>query len=792
MKRLSTIILLLLIFGNSIVCAQEGILKGKVIDQATGEPIAGASVFIKTLNKGTSTNADGTYRITNIPLGEYKVAVSFIGYELIEANVAISNEQEAIQNFQLQESTLKLQDIEIVGRKATDYKPDVTFAGTRTGLDIKLVPQSIAILNKELLIDQQIFRIADISDNIAGVTRTRVTDNFTSRGFRINHNYINGNRALIGTDFASSTITSHYERVEVVKGPAAALFGNGSPGGIINTVTKKPLSERRAYASFSGGSFGTRRATFDITGPLNENKQLLYRLNAGWENAESFRDFQRFRTLLLAPSISFIPNDKTAINVDLVSTFANDDAGVDRGMPMLQGDLFALPIGFNTAEPYDNRQNTSILFTVSANHKFTESLSFNVSYTRSDFDQNFIETRSSNMFTDDGTELVRTINDRITDGKSDFVTAYLVGKFELGSTKHEAIVGFDYFETLQDSRTRAATGEINGVPNLSFNNRVTFSNLEALQVSFSPAQTTFINENSYQGFYFQDLINWNRLNILLGLRYENLDQNNLVGSGVDLNEAIDDDVILPRLGITYQLNKAVNLFFSYTESFDLQAIPSGVNALDPGMAFDPLASDQIEFGTKTTLFKDKLLATVSIYFINRSGRLIEDPQSGGGLVQLIQIGDETSRGVELDFTGRISNNLSLTFNYAFNDVDVLDDQLEVQQLDLEANNPEHAWGFWGKYSFDGTFLENLSIGIGGRYVSSSQVIDPADNLIDNVITFPSYFTAKAGIFYAYKDVRLSLNINNIFDERYFVGGLNAGRVFPGAPRNYLATIAYSF
>ncbi len=791
MKKLFTILFLGVLTAPSLL-AQTGSLEGKVIDQPTQEPIAGANVFIEALNRGASTDAEGRYKINNVSAGEYTLRVSYVGYELKEAKITVQAGQTATLNFELEVSLYELQDLEIVGRKATDYKPDITFAGTKTGTNLKLVPQSISILNKELLLDQQIFRIGEISENVAGLTRIFSQDNFSSRGFRINHNYINGNRALITTDFASSTITTHYERIEVVKGPAAALFGNGSPGGIINTVTKKPLPERRALASFSAGSFETYRATFDITGPLNESKKLLYRLNAGWENAESFRDFQQFRTLLLAPSVSFIPNDKTRFNLDVVSSFANDVAGVDRGMPVLQGDLFALPISFNTAEPYDNRQNTSVLLTFSANHRFADWLSLNLSYTRSDFDQNFLETRSANLFTDDGAELIRTINDRITDAHSNFLTTYLVGKFNTGNLSHEAVLGFDFFETLQDSRTRSASGEVNGVPNLSFSDRVIFDNLEDLQVTFNPAQFTLTTENRYRGFYFQDLIKWKKLNVLLGLRYEDLDQNNLTGSGVDLTEAIDDDVLLPRLGITYELNKSINLFVSYTESYDLQNVPSGTNALEPGVAFDPLASDQIEFGTKTTFFEDRLLATVSIYFINRNGRLIEDPESVGGLIQLIQIGDETSRGIELDFTGSITENLSLTANYAYNDVEVLDNQLEIEELDLEANNPEHTWGFWGKYSFTDTFLKNLSLALGGRYVSGSQVVDPADNLINNVIKFPGYFTARAAIYYTYKNAKLSFNLNNIFDERYFVGGLNAGRVFPGAPRNYLATISYAF
>lgn len=772
--------------------AQTGTLSGTVVD-TENEPIVGALVQLKPSPLGAVTDLNGQYAIDNIKSGKYKIEVSYLGYELFVRDVVLGSAEKIVVDVKMEKSSYVLQEVEVLGRTQTDYTPDVTFSATRTGATIKDVPQSIAVLNKEILTDQQIFRVAEISENVAGITQFR-PDQFTSRGFSIGQDYINGNRVVVSFDFSATSFTSHYERVEVVKGPAAALFGNSSPGGIVNAVTKKPLKTQRASASFTFGSFDTFRATTDITGPLNEKKNLLYRVNVAWENAETFRDFQINRGLLIAPSISYLPDDKTSINVDLVSTQANDQAGVDRGMPVLQGDLFALPINFNTAEPYDNRQNTNTLLTVSANRKITDFLSFNASFSRSDFDQNFLETRSNNQFTDDGSELIRTVNDRVTATSSNFLATYLVGKFNMGpSLSHELVLGFDYFENDRTGVTRSATGEVNGVPNLVFSDREVFESLDELLLNLSEAALAFNLENSYRGYYLQDLIKiGDRLNVLAGLRYEDLDQGGLEGDGVDLSDAIDNTVLLPRLGITYKLNDQVNLFASYSESYNLQNFPSGVNSLNPGEAFDPLESDQIEFGTKTSFFNNRLLAQLSFYSINQSGRLIEDPSNTGGIIRLIQLGEEESQGVELDITGSILPNLSITANYAYNDVEITEVENEIAVLDLENNNPQHTAGFWGKYTLSSGLLQNLGFGLGFRYVSESQTIDPAANLIDNVINFPSYFTAKAALYYQYQNVKLSLNVNNVFDERYFIGGLNSGRVFPGAPRNYLATVSYTF
>ena len=782
MKQLYTIIITL--FSLVTTNAQTSITGTVTNNEET--PIEIASVILKGTTKGTVTNKDGKYILNNIADGTYTIEISYIGYiEFVKDISVVGNA--VIIDAVLIKDTKALQEVEIIGRKNTNYRADITFAGTRTGAKIKDVAQSIAIVNKEIIKDQGLFRLNEVANNVAGVTQTRSGDDFTSRGFRISHDYINGNRALLAPDFSSSSIATQYERIEFIKGPAAALFGNSSPGGVINAVTKKPLQEDRADVSLSYGSFETKRGTLDITGPLNNDKTLLYRTNVGWENAETFRDFQKNRSILFAPSLSYLPTKKTSFNVDIVGTFNNDDAGVDRGTPILQNDLFALPISFSAAEPFDNRQNSSVLLTVSANHKFSDALSLNVSYTRSDFNQNFIETRSANRFTDDGTELVRQITDRTTRGFSDFVTAYLVGKFKTGKLNHEAILGWDYYGTTEDLTSRIAVGEVNGVPNLSFNNRVLINNISELAVTFSD-QATLINAiNQTRGYYIQDLISVGKLKVLGALRYENLDQGNLGVADIGFDNSIDNKIFLPRLGLTYEVNNQVNIFASYTEAFEPQILPFGVNNLPNGV-LDPLSSNQIEVGTKTTFFNDRLLAQLSVYSINRSGRLIEDPNSGVGFVQVIQIGDETSRGLELDVTGRISRNFTLTANYAFNDVDILDDSLG--RLNIDSNNPQHTAGFWGKYSITNGFLKNLGIGVGANYVSESQIANFAVNRISDFIDFPSYFTARAGVFYKYENFDLTLNVNNAFDERFFIGGIDAGRIFPGAPRNFLFTIGY--
>lgn len=280
--------------------------------------------------------------------------------------------------------------------------------------------------------------------------------------------------------------------------------------------------------------------------------------------------------------------------------------------------------------------------------------------------------------------------------------------------------------------------------------------------------------------------------ILAGLRYENLDQNAFFIEDQDISDLVDNNIILPRLGVTWVVNDNVNLFASYSESFEPQVIPLGLSDIEQINGIDAQTSSQIEFGTKSSFLNDKLLIQASFYSIDRNGRLITDPASSGGFIDLLQIGDETSRGFELDISGRISKNFTLIANYAFNEIEIKDETESIALLDLEENNPKHTAGFWGKYTFTDGFFNNLGIGIGGRYVSESQIVDTTPSAITDRIFFDSYFTTRFGLFYKVDRFNINFNLNNVFDERFFIGGLNAGRVFPGAPRNFLFTIGYAF
>ena len=255
--------------------SQTGSIKGS-ITTIEGQGAQFVKLYIKGINVGTLTDKEGKFILENITSGSHTLVASSFGLKTVEKQVEVKAGETTELYFSMEDNTLELQSVEIIGRKENDYKSDFSFAGTKMEMKSVDIPQSISTVTKEVIKDQQAYRLNDVAKLAAGVNQFSTYDDITMRGFR-NSEYrlINGMRMT--PNFWSSPLLVNIERVEFLKGPSSALFGNSNPGGTINMVTKKPLKEQQSAIDFATGSFGTLRTTADFTGPLNEKGNLLYR-----------------------------------------------------------------------------------------------------------------------------------------------------------------------------------------------------------------------------------------------------------------------------------------------------------------------------------------------------------------------------------------------------------------------------------------------------------------------------------------------------------------------------------
>lgn len=723
-----------------------------------------------------------------------------------------------------------LQTVEITGRKESGYKNTNSFIGSKTATALKDVPQAISYVTKELMQDQSAVRMGDVVKNFSGVNQFTFYDDLTIRGFRINGGsttqLLNGMRTFTG--FWKQPAVNYLERVEVIKGPASALFGNASPGGTVNRVTKKPLEQPRKSLSFTMGSFNTVRTLVDFTGPLNDEKTILYRLNLGYENAQSFRDLQFDKNLVIAPSISFLPTPKTRLNFDAV--YNSSHSRLDRGQSVFnKDDVYSTPISLALNAVNDYLKEETYTVTASLTHRFNSRLAFNLAYLRTGYTEDLLEHRSANTYAVDSAGnainnlVARQVFIRYSKQFNDNVSAYLTYDMNTGNLEHKLLLGYDYAQNvlppgasqqtannylLKNGGSKAydpkkaadyvfydyitPTGETIRIPKpnvSSFDLTKKNNQLEdmtkyiyntALNISTLPYRTTL------GGLYVQDQVKLGNLQVLLGVRYEMY--TDYPNYKTDTVKKVRQHAWLPRIGVVYSLTPNINIYGTYTQGYNPQDPVVQSNPLAGG-PFDPLESNLVEGGLKTEWLKGRLTANLAVYRIAQTGTLYDAGVANQPDLRT-QIGEEVAKGIELDVTGQVAAGWDLVVTYAYNDAIITKGgKLEADQEIVgiqKPNAPKHQGSLWTKYVLQEGAIKGLGIGIGGNFVTERNM-----SLSDEQ-TIPGYALLNAALYYRINKVQVQLNLNNLTDKTYWVGGYDYLRLFPGAPRNWQATVSYTF
>jgi iron complex outermembrane receptor protein len=816
MKYLYSILIIPTLFLAHTAYAQSGKVQGTVKD-ANGEELPGATILVEDSGMGTSSDASGNFEITLKP-GQYRLTCTMVGFESINANATVTEGQVTTVEFPLTESKNVLQQVEIIGRKERSYKNTSSFIGSKTELNSKDLPQSVSFVTKELISDQGQMRVGEVVKNMSGVNQFTFYDDITIRGFRINGQsntqLINGLRTSTG--FWKQPLANYLERVEVMKGPSSALFGNASPGGVLNRVTKKPLDFNRKSLDFSFGSFNTFRALADFTGPMNADRTLLYRLNIGYEDANSFRDLQFDKNLVIAPSVSFLPTDKTRLNFDIIYNQSN--SRLDRGQAANNNDLYSTPVTRSLSSANDYLNENTYNISASLNHYFTEKLSVTLAYLKTGYNEDLLEHRSANGYAVDADsaliedKVAMQVFQRKRRRYIDNVSMFFNYAATTGALEHKLLVGYDYSQdqvpaggsqlTASGYRNAANTGFIatynpkkksnylldangNPVPNAAHFNLADPIGSQLLKdVSkyfFAPRSfdPTFYE---LHGIYAQDLIKLGKFQALLGFRYEKyVDKENYLKP---TEKKVRQEAFLPRVGLVYELLPQINLYGTYVEGYNPQTA-SSISNPNAGGPFDPLMSNMIEAGAKSEWFHKQLAVTVGVYRIIQKNTLYNASDANNPDL-LRQVGEEKSQGIEFDIVGHILPHWSILTTYSHNKA-VITESPVAEEIDRQKPNaPANTASIWTRYSIPHGQLAGLGFGFGSNFVDKRILSINANQ------TAPSYVLVDAALYYTVNKVRVQFNFNNIFDKTHWVGGYDYLRIFPGKPRNFLVTLGYTF
>jgi len=707
---------------------------------------------------------------------------------------------------QVDTTAIALEEVLITGRRNNSYLINKTELGGKFSGILKDLPQSVSVVSREFMEDRQAFQITDMVQDLAGVSQASVYDDLTIRGFNSGYasglRLVNGMRSAYGygTSFWRAPLTANLESIEVLKGPGASLFGDIVPGGTINLVTKKPLEEQKTSINFSVGSFQTLRSTLDMGGPLDKDKRFLYRINVAYETSRTFRDNNQRRNILVAPSFTFRPTEGTQIDVDL--TYDDFDGALDRGIGIRNKDFYGLDRAFNVNQPTDFYRSKFLTFATRFSQDITQNLSFHMNYMKSIYGEDLNEFRTLNTFADPPANTImnmRFLSKNVKD-YTDNLVSYLSYNLNRPGHTHRLVLGVDYAQyggdknnVQREARRRMLDGE--EVPlTINLENPVRDVIDVGSYIWLAQAEFPFLNPYRSMGFYIQDQITiGQRLNVVMGLRHEYYRS-----SSADLAESYktSQHAWLPRFGLTYHINDQMNYFASYSQGY----VPVGADFMHnheqygSDSPFRPERSFQVETGLKTGFFNNQLQTELSLFHIGRENMMIATGEMGdSGFPVYRQSGEVISQGVELDFRGQVTKEFQVMANYSFNHTEVKRSSMEIEVGMPLANAPKHMGSVWMKYVIPDATFKGLGFGAGMNFMNSRRMENPM--AIDEEGTmawdrWPGYEVWNAALYYHLKGARLSLNVNNILDRYYYLGGFDYTRGFVGMPRSVMLSLGF--
>ncbi|PIG94171.1 TonB-dependent siderophore receptor [Gloeocapsopsis sp. IPPAS B-1203] len=658
------------------------------------------------------------------------------------------------------------------------YKVPNASVGTRTDTPLRDIPQSIQVVPQEVLQEQRATRLGDALRNVTGVNPTRGSgdraDSFTIRGFEIFSGNVLNNGLLDRTTTETRDLYN-VARVEVLKGPASVLYGSGNPGGTVNIVTKQPLAIPFYEIEATVGSYSLYRGSLDFSGPLNDAKTVLYRLNLAYQNSGSYIDFVGNRSFFIAPAIKMTLGENT--NLTFEGEYSNKiiDSRTVVVLPAV-GTVLPGPGGRRIPRNrtvYEPEGDTIIETTrlgYRLEHRFSDTWSL-----RNDFRVTFEHNADNNQAFFLGLDSDNQTANRITygsegDSRIYNLTTDISGRFSTGFIEHQLLFGvnlsrFDNFNNFGIDLAELAPLDIyNPVYSQPIVGRIDTVYEDGSRLTDA------------LGIYIQDQIKFTEnFKLLLGGRFDLFTQTNqnFLDDTTDIQSG---DAFTPRVGIVYQPIPAISLYASYSQSFN----PIEGRSAN-GSLFQPERGTQYEVGVKADL-NERLATTLSLYSLTRSNLLTTDPNDSRFS---IQTGEQRSQGIEFDITGEISPGWNILAGYAYTDAKIIADN-NFPSGNRLTNAPEHSFNLWTTYEIQSGDLRGLGFGLGLFYIG-----DRAGDL-ENSFDVPSYLRTDATIFYRRDRLRVALNVKNLFDTDYFVYVTNRDFVLRGDPLTISGTISWEF
>lgn len=764
------------------------IIRGTVAD-ADGALIAGAKIdLLDTRGKivaQSQTDENGTFRFEVKTTGGYQLRVSQKGMspKVIAVLPGAAEQIEIrLEPEQVQAEVTVAADTEFVTKESATV--------TKTATPLRDLPQSVEIVNNRLM---QVQGVRSLQDALYNVTAVAVAqgegrrDNFYIRGFNaVGDQFVDGVR----DDAQYYRDLANIEQIEVVKGPAAVLFGRGSSGGLINRVTKRPdFANRVGGAEVSFGSYGLKRGSFDFGQPIVSEK-LAFRLIGAYEKSGSFRQFYFLDRYNIAPSLSWRPTK----NTDVVFQFEylNDHRLPDRGIPSFRGRPLDVPIATYYGDPTSD-EATARVFSQAARleHRFNNTWLVRNVFRHTGYATDFYNSGPNGVCLLNGASGACSTNVPASVSEAD--SRLRVTRFQYSSNSRqdnffnqtEAVGTLDFLGWQHNLLAGLELGSQSRKTNRSDSALAPVTFLDpVLTRPVSASNTTTDNRFNAKvvGVYFQDQINFNRQwKALFGARYDTFEQkldNLLVSSAPTLQRT--DRQWSPRAGLVYQPQEWLSLYASYTRSFQ----PSGENLslAANNTELKPEMTRNYEFGIKAEIPQWRLNTTLAVFRLDRDNIKTTDPQNPA---RLLLVGEQRTDGIEATVSGSPLRNLQFTAGYALLSARITKSNNVSAGVPLEGRRagliPQSAGNLWLSYALP----KNFSVGFGA--FGRSKIFTSANNLV----TLPGFVRLDASLSWrSERHYEIAFNLRNIANRRYYETSNGDNGILAGSPVNSSVSLRY--
>ena len=804
LRTLALIISVTFLAGAASAREAPGQVSGRVT--ADGQAATGATVVIRQTGQTALTDDAGRFSFYSVAPGSYKLSVTLLGYAVYTQTITVKSARHVFLDIHLKETSEQLQEVVVRTDRNKFTAPESDDVGKMPLKNLEN-SQSYTTVTRALFTEQSAHTMDAAMENVAGVSRLwAATDRagfgngtaFALRGFELNANLRNGIAGNITTTIDNANI----EKVEVIKGPSATLFGSTvtSYGGLINRVTKKPFDSLGGEVSYTTGSYGYNRISGDFNTPVDSAKKLLFRVNAAYNYANTWQDQGYHKDVFLAPSVSYRASDRLKFSLDAefyksrgttpqifffgttvpdLGVSSADKLNIDYKRSFISNDLSMESTNQNTywqmdyklSDKWSSRSNVSVSNTTSYGP---------MPYFYLMAGGNQMER---NVWTIDGRSTTLDIQQNFT------------GDFSLGTMRNRLVAGLDFYNYNVNVVYHEFMGTAGDITQADLFDIVNTSGDVPGYFNFNKAKVDSAYANGpadpynyysiYKEYissaYFSDVLNvTDRLLVNVALRLDHYDnKGNYDPTTGKSSGGYNQTALSPKFGLVYELVKnRLSLFGNYQNGFTNE---TGTDY--QGKSFKPEQANQWEGGVKLNAFGGRISGTLSYYDIQVDDVIRTDPDHPNFS---IQNGTQRSRGVEANLVANPFPGFNIIAGYAHNEGKYTKADPDVQGRRPGSSGPADMANFWVSYRIATGAVKGLGAGAGSNYAGKNVILS---SVSQGEFTAPAYTTFKASVFYDRPRYRLSVNADNLTNQKYWIGWTT---VNPQPLRSIYASATFKF